>query len=52
MSVILGTIFAKDFLRELEYQDITISDEELGKICKIADKSGRVRPVAAKLFID
>ena len=38
-----GTMYVKDFLRELKMQDIKVSDSELEKICKIADKTGRVK---------
>ena len=45
-------MYVKDFVRELKMQDIKMDDTELEKLCKIADKTGKVKmQVWRKLII-
>lgn len=37
-----GTMYAKDFVREINNQGIKPDEEELRKICRIADSSGKI----------
>ena len=43
MGIFSGSLYVKDFVKDLELREIQVSDAELENILKIADKSGRVR---------
>ena len=46
----LGKIFIKDFLEELEMQEIKVTEEEVKKISQLADSEGQVRGERRKSY--
>ena len=41
-GIFLGKIFIKDFLEELEMQEIKVTEEEMKKLAQFADSEGQV----------
>ena len=42
LGLISGKIFIKDFLEELEMQEIKVTEEEMKKLAQFADSEGQV----------
>ena len=42
-GIFVGKIFIKDFLEELEMQDIKVTEEEMKKLAQFADSEGQVK---------
>ena len=43
-----GKIFIKDFLEELEMQEIKVTDDEMKKLAQFSDSEGQVRKTKTK----